>query len=104
LSTAVDHDVGGFQITMQNTAFVGGVQSGTDLAREFHRLVAGQAADTAQQRRQIFTIDVLHRQEMQSFDHTEVVHAADVWVRHLPRNTNLIAEARQRRLAIVRRR
>jgi hypothetical protein len=61
----VDHDVGRFQIPMQDAAFVRGGQARRDLARELHCLV-GQAADAAEERGQVFAVDVFHREEVQA--------------------------------------
>ena len=60
-------------------------------------LSCGQPADPAEERREVLAVDVLHRQEVQPVDLAEVVDAADVRVRDLPRDPHLVAEPRQRR-------
>ena len=44
-------------------------ESRAELPRELEGLVLRQAADAAQQRREVLAVDVLHRQEVQPFDH-----------------------------------
>jgi hypothetical protein len=53
--------------------------------RELERLVRGQPADAPQQRREILAVDVLHREEVLATGFGDVVHAAHVRMRHLPR-------------------
>ena len=59
---------------------VGRGQTGAELPRDLHRLVLRQAADAAQQRRQVLAVDVLHREEVLAVDLADVVDAADVGV------------------------
>ena len=95
LAAAVEHDVGRLQVAMQHALFVRGGESGAELARDLERLVAGQPADAPQQRAQVFAIHVFHREEVQPFDFAEVVDAADVGMRDLPGDADLVAESRR---------
>ena len=100
LAAAVEHDVGGLQIAMQHALLVGGGETGAELARDLQGLVAGQPADAPQQRAEVLAIDVLHGEEIQPFDFAEIVDAADVGVRHLARDADLVAESLERRLMV----
>ena len=75
---AVDQDVAGLEIAMEDAALVRGAEPGAELARELERLVGGQPADAAQQRGEVLAVDVLHRQERLAVDLAEIVHAHDV--------------------------
>ena len=59
------------------------------------RLVLRQPADAAQQRRQILAVDVLHREEELAVELADVVDAADVRVRDLPRRPHFVVELRE---------
>ena len=67
------------------------------------RLVLWQPADAPQQRRQILAVHVLHREERVAVGFADVVDAADVRVRDLAREANLVVELREaRRIALER--
>jgi hypothetical protein len=68
-------------------------EPGTQLSRDLESLVRRQTADAAQERSEILAIHVLHRQEVAPLQLSHVVHAAHVWVRHLPRQANLGEES-----------
>ena len=89
---------------MQHTTFVRRREPCANLTGELDGLVLRQPPDTAQQRGKILAVDILHREEVQTLDHTEIVDAADIGMRHLARDANFIAEPHQRRLADMRRR
>ena len=94
---AVDHDVGGFEIAVQHALFVRRRQAGAEMAREFQRLGSWQPPDSMEQRREIFAVDELHRDEMSAVDFIDVEHAADIGVRHLTRRSDLGEETVERR-------
>ena len=96
LAAAVDHDVGWFQVAMQDAFFVRGGETGADLPRDFDGLIHRQPADAAQQHRQVLAIDILHRDELEAIDLADVVYAAHVGVRDLAGDAYLVVEARQR--------
>ena len=60
-----------------------------------HRLVLRQPTDAPEQRREILAVDVLHRQETAAVRFAEVVQAADVPVRDLARDAQLVVELRR---------
>ena len=97
LAGAVEHDVRGLQIAMDDAALVRRGEPGADLARDLERAIFGEAADAPQQRREILAVDVLHRQERAAVDLVDVVDAADVRVRDLPRHAHFGVELRQAR-------
>ena len=94
-AAAVDHHVGGFQIAMEHALVMRGAQARAQLARDFRGLVLRQPADAPQQRRKVFAVDVFHRQEVAAFDVAKVEDAADVGMRHLQREADLIEEPLQ---------
>jgi hypothetical protein len=53
------------------------------LAGFLQSLIGGQAADAAQQRRQVLTVDVLHGEKMLAIHLADVVNATDIRVRNL---------------------
>jgi len=94
-SATIDHHVGRFEISVEDAFLVGRGDSGAKLSRDLERLVLGQAADAAQQCRQILTVDVLHRDEVLAVDLADVVDAADVGVSHAQGEPNLVQESPQ---------
>ena len=59
----VHHHVGGLQVPVQDSAIVRRGESRTELPRELQRLVLREPADPAKQRREVFAVHVLHREE-----------------------------------------
>ena len=45
---------------------------------------------------QIFAVDILHGQIRQSFDFADVVHTANIGVRHLPRDSDFVMKPAER--------
>jgi hypothetical protein len=74
---------------------VGGSQAGAELAGNFGGFIAGQAADAAQQRAEIFAIHVVHGKERGAFEFADIVYAADVGVGDLAGEPHLAVKARQ---------
>jgi hypothetical protein len=68
-------------------------ESRQELSRDVERLLVREVADPLQQRREIFPIDELHRQEVLAGHLRDVVHAADVRMRELPRDADFGEEA-----------
>ena len=94
---AVDHHVGRLQIAVQDAAIVSGGNPRAELPREVDRLVLWDAADAAEQRRKILAVDILHREEAAAVRVAEVVEPADVLVRHLSRDAQLVVKLREPR-------
>ena len=90
---AVEHDVGRLQIAVQHALVVRCRQTSADLACDLDRFVRGQAADAAQQRRQVFAVYVLHRKKNLIVGLADVVDATHVGMRDAPRDAHLIAKA-----------
>ena len=90
VASAVEHDVGRFQIAVQHALLVRRGQSGAEAARDVEGLIGGQATDAAQQRRQVLPIHVFHRDVMLALELADVVNAADVGMRNLARNADLV--------------
>ena len=78
---AVEHDVGGLQIAMQDALIVRRGHARAELARDLEGLVGGQAADALEQRREVFAVHVLHGDELHAVDFADIVDAADVGMR-----------------------
>jgi hypothetical protein len=92
----VDHDVRGLEVAVQNARVVRGGEAGANLPGDLDGLVFGQPAESLEHRRQLFTLHVLHRDEVQALGLADVVNAADVAVRYLARDPHLAVEARER--------
>src|SRR5437870_5795488 len=101
MPAAVDHDVGGLQIAMDDLAVVRGRQSGADLARDVHRLAMRKSAEALDQRLEIFAVDELHHDERMSLVVGEIEKPADIWMGDLPADANFVVEALQQ-LAVLR--
>ena len=56
------------------------------------RAIFRRPADAAQRRREVFAVDVLHRQEQPSVALADVVDATDVRMRHLSRDADFFME------------
>ena len=80
---------------MDHASLVGGRQSRAQLPRDVGGFVFGEAADPAERGRQIFPVHVLHRQIQDAVGFTDVVDAADVRVRDLPRRAHLVVKLRE---------
>ncbi len=61
-------------------------------SRDLERAILRKATYSPEQRREILAVHVLHRQERVALDFIDVVHAADVRMRHLPRHPHLRVE------------
>ena len=85
-AAAVEHDVGRLEVAVQHALVVRGRQAGAQLPRDLDRLVRRQPADAAEQGGEVLAVDVLHRQEVLAVGLADVVDAADVGVRDLPRD------------------
>ncbi len=78
---------------MNHSALVRRGQAGAELARDLESLVAREPADPPEQRREVFPLDELHRQEVLAVGLPDVVDAAHVRVGDLPRRLDLVQEA-----------
>ena len=93
LAARVDHDVGRLQVAMQDPFRVRGHQTRRDAARDVDRFVFGESTDAPQQLREVFAVDVLHRDEVLPFPVDDVVDAADVRMRDLATETHFIVQS-----------
>ena len=80
---------------MQDAVLVRRAEPKAELARDLQRLVRRRASQTPQHRREILPVDVLHDDEDLPVGLRDVVRAADVRMRDLPRDPDLLAEARE---------
>ena len=69
-----------------------GRQSGAELSRDLHRFVVRQPADPPKQRGQVLAVDIFHRQEKLALHFTQVMHAADIGMRHQAGHPDFIPE------------
>ena len=90
---AVEHDVGGLQVPVEDAAVVRRRQPGADLPRHVERLVRRKTSDALEQRGEVLAVDVLHREEVLAVDLGDVVHPAHVGVRDLARGADLGEES-----------
>ena len=80
---------------MQQTGVVSGRKPGADLLRGLEGLVCGQAADAAQERGEVFAIDILHDEEVLAIDFANVIDATDVGVGDLARVAHFVVKMRE---------
>ena len=78
---------------MEDAAFVGGSEAGADFAGELDGFILGEAADAAEERCEVLAVDVFHGEEVEAFDHAEVVDSADVGVADLAGYADFVSEA-----------
>ena len=95
LAAAIQHDVRGLQIPMQDSLFVRRCQAGAELAGDLKRLIRRQTADAAKQRAKILAIHVLHGEKDMPVKFADVVDAAHIGMRHLPRHAHLVSKTRE---------
>ena len=96
LAAAIQHDVRGLQVAVEDALLVRGGEPGAEFARDFEGLIGGQPANPAEQGAEVFAIHVLHGEEILTLQLAEVIDAADVGMGHLARHAHLIAETRER--------
>ena len=94
-AASVDQHVRGLQIAVQYLALVCRRETAHSWRASSSALSEGQPADAPQQRREILAVDVLHRQEVLAAGFGNVVHAAHVRMRDLPRQPDFLMEACQ---------
>jgi hypothetical protein len=85
---SIQHDVGGFQVAVDDSVVVNGGEPGGDLAGERDRLPRGEPAHRLDEILERLPVDVLHRDVSDAGDLADLVHAADVQVGNLPRELN----------------
>ena len=95
LTAAIDHDVGRLEVTVQYALIMGSPQTGAQLTGNLDRLVAAEPADAAQQRGEVFAIDVFHRDEDFPFRLADVIDARHVGMRYSASQPNLVSIAKQ---------
>ncbi len=93
LAAAIEHDIGGLQIAVQDSLGVGRREARAQLAGDLDGFVLRKTSNAAKQRCEIFAVDVLHREECLSLDVANVVHAAHIRMRNAPCDPNLVAKA-----------
>ena len=62
-AAAVEHDVGGLEVAMDDAVFVSGGEAGAELTGDVESFVGGDAADAAEEGGEIFAIDEFHGEE-----------------------------------------
>ncbi len=72
-------------------------QPGADLVRGLQSLVWRQTTYTAQQRRQVLAVDILHGEKVLAVYPADVVNATDIRVRNLASVTHLGMKPRESR-------
>ena len=94
----VHHDVGGLQIAMHDAGLVRGGEPRRDLPGDRQRAIDRQPALALQDRREIRSLDVRHRDVLDAVDLAEIVDADDVLVGDLAGEQQLALEALLERL------
>jgi len=92
MAAGVEHDIGRLEIAVKDPSHMGCRHSGTYLPRDIHGLVVWKSPDSLEQRRQVLSVDVLHRNEMKSFGFADVVDSADVRMSHLTGNADFVTK------------
>jgi hypothetical protein len=77
---------------MQYPARVSGGESGAKLLRHFNGLVVGKTANAAQERGQVLAVDKFHRQKKPAIALANVIDAAYIGMRDLPRHPHFGVE------------
>ena len=95
-SAAVEHDVCGLQVAMQQALLVRGGEARANLPRDFDSFVLREAANAADERREILAIYIFHGDEWRIAGHADVENAADVGMRYLPCDAHFAVESRER--------
>ena len=92
---SVEHHVGWFQIAVDDTTLMRGREPGAQLPCNLCGFVFGKAADPSQRCREVLAVHVLHRDVQKAVDFSDVVDAADVRVRDLPRGPDFVVKLRE---------
>src|ERR1700756_1598572 len=79
---------------MQNAARVRGGQSGADLTADIDRFVFGKTTDAMNQAGEIFTMHVLHGDEVLPIRFADVIDTAYIGMGDLPGKANFPQESR----------
>ena len=93
LPTSIEHDVGGFQVAMQNALGMSRRQSGTQVPANVQRLVRREPPNAPQERSQVFAVDIFHGEKYLAVDVAHIVDAANIWMGNPPRHPHFVAEA-----------
>src|SRR3989441_742264 len=96
LSGSIEHDVCRLQVAMDHAAFVCRRKTCANLPRDLRGLIRRKPADSADDRGEIFSIDILHRQKKGSIGFADVKHAANVGMRDLPGSSHFGMKSCQR--------
>src|SRR5258706_5886250 len=89
MALPIDHYIGRLQVAMQDTFVVSGSQTRAEPTSDVYRPIAGQTADTSQERAKVLTIYVLHRKKGGPVRFADIVHAANIGMRHLTCDAHL---------------
>jgi hypothetical protein len=100
VSARVEHHVRRFEIAMHDPFRMRSHQPRRNSSGDVDGLVMRQAADAAEQTAEVFAVDVLHGHEVRALPFHDVVDAADVRVRDLAAEADLVVQtAEERRVA-----
>jgi hypothetical protein len=95
LPLAVEHDVRGLEVAVEDALLVCRGEPRRHLPRDVQGLVLRETPDPAEERRQVLPVHELHRQEVLPLGLADVPHAADGRVRDLARHADLAVKALQ---------
>jgi hypothetical protein len=95
LTLPVQHHVCGFQVAVNHASVVRRGKARADLARDFNRLVGGEASNPPYQRAEVFAVNIFHREVGHPFGFADVENAANIRVRNMPCQANLRMETLQ---------
>jgi hypothetical protein len=92
---SVDHEVGRLQIAVKNPTVVRRLETVADFDCDTECFVRGEPADPPQERREIFPLDMLHRNKVMTIYFIDIEDPADIRVCNLPRQADFVEEQLQ---------
>ncbi len=94
-SGAVEHDVGGLEVAMNDAALVSGGEASANLARDFGGFVGREPADAADDGGEILAVDILHGEKRRAVGIADIEDAANVGMGNLASDANFGMKSRE---------
>ena len=96
VAVRVDHHVRRLEIAMEDALCMRGHESSRNAARDVDGLVVCESSDAAQQSREVFAVDVLHRDKVRAFPIDDVVETAHVRMRDHAPEADFVVQSREK--------
>src|SRR5689334_18459063 len=81
---------------MDDAALVSSGETRADLTRNLDGFIEGEAANPADEGRQVLAVNIFHREKRSAVRVADIEHTANVGMRHLAGDTNFRMKTRQR--------